>query len=269
MEQKVMVMTELEENQTAKPKGKGYIATAEIDEEEIGYFGEGETPAEALKWFDVNEYISSAGLESGDVVEIGVFKAIYNGSEEWKKGEYRDEFAWVLGEQVYTKLITVNLDESGEVFKRELRYMVAKQSDITAALDEHQQGELSSLLEMVEGYRINSGKRPLQCVVVERDWPNYADTWAAIERISTGNTATVENVLEDMAKNAADNGHQSHSDALNDAIQRMYDEGLFQHKYYCECSAGCGNSYQEVKVNTPCLDCGQGTMQAQDVEPWG
>lgn len=107
-----IVMTEIEESHTAKPMGKGYIATAEIDEEEIGYFGEGGTPAAALKWFDVNEYISVSGLESGDVVEIGVFKAIYNGSEEWKQGEYRDEFAWVLGERVDTKLITVNLDES-------------------------------------------------------------------------------------------------------------------------------------------------------------
>lgn len=105
------VLNDIKESHDAKLNGKGYIATAEIEEEEIGYFGEGSTPAEALKWFDVNEYISSSCFENGDVVEIGVFRAIYKGSEEWKKGDYREDFKWVLGERVDTKMITVNLDE--------------------------------------------------------------------------------------------------------------------------------------------------------------
>ncbi|WP_029858495.1 hypothetical protein [Vibrio parahaemolyticus] len=158
--------------------------------------------------------------------------------------------------------------ETQPEFNREIRYVVAKVKDIEGALNGHQQTELYSLLEMVEGYRVNNGKQPIQSVVVEHDWPNYAETWAAIERLSAGNTNTVENVLSEMATNARENGCSAHADALEDAIQRLYDEGLFQHTYYCECDAGCGNGYQESKPGSPCLNCGQGTMQAQDVEPW-
>ncbi|HIF6022944.1 TPA: hypothetical protein ACX3GV_004515 [Vibrio parahaemolyticus] len=154
-------------------------------------------------------------------------------------------------------------------FNREHRYVVAKMKDIDASLDGHQKGELFSLLEMVEGHRVQSGKLPIQCVVVEHDWPNYSETWASVERLAKGNTKTVEGVLYEMASNARENGCPDHADALEDAIQRMYDEGLFQHTYYCECDNGCGNSYQEHKPGVPCLNCGAGTMQAQDVEPWG
>lgn len=153
-------------------------------------------------------------------------------------------------------------------FKREIRYVVAKVKDIESALDHHQQGELSSLLEIVEGHRVTQGKQPIQCFVVEHDWPNYSDTWAAIERVSSGSTNTTESILSEMAANAKENGYFQHADALEEAIQRLYDEGIFQHVYYCECDAGCGNSYQEHKPGSPCLNCGQGTMQAQDVEPW-
>ncbi|MCG9785376.1 hypothetical protein L1D52_24005 [Vibrio brasiliensis] len=106
------VMAKFEEEQSHPVIEQGYIATAEIDEEEIGFFGEGDTPDEALSYFNLDDYISVSDFENGDELEIGVFKAIRNGSEEWEKGDYREEFVWVLGERVKTKFVTVKLDES-------------------------------------------------------------------------------------------------------------------------------------------------------------
>jgi hypothetical protein len=89
----------------------GFIATAQFDDEEISYFGEGDTPEEALSYFNLDEHISEIECENGDEVEIGIFKAIYKGSEEWNKGDYRDEFQWVLGDRVATKFVEVVLED--------------------------------------------------------------------------------------------------------------------------------------------------------------
>lgn len=66
-------------------------------------------------------------------------------------------------------------------FERENRYTVLKNCDVTEALDADETERLIYLLGRVDEYREEVGKMPLECVVVESDWPEYETTWAAIE----------------------------------------------------------------------------------------
>ena len=65
-------------------------------------------------------------------------------------------------------------------FQRECRYGVIKFSDANAALTEGEREQLAVLMTKVAGHRIEQGKAPLECVVVESDWPFYEATWAAV-----------------------------------------------------------------------------------------
>lgn len=64
---------------------------------------------------------------------------------------------------------------------REYRYIVLKRKDVKAALTEDERGLLNSLCGKISDYRIGEGKAPLECVVVESDWPEYETTWESIE----------------------------------------------------------------------------------------
>ena len=66
-------------------------------------------------------------------------------------------------------------------FELEYRYMVIKVCDAREYLDAQDQHLLDEIAYRVELGRIQAGKEPLECVVVERDWPEYEPTWAAIE----------------------------------------------------------------------------------------
>lgn len=63
---------------------------------------------------------------------------------------------------------------------REHRYFVLKLKDMRVALSNDQFRTLYELERQVAGHRAVSGKPPLECVVVEKDWPEYEPTWAAI-----------------------------------------------------------------------------------------
>lgn len=68
-------------------------------------------------------------------------------------------------------------------FKREKRYVVLKISDIrSAGLSEGEISRLNRVCDSVERSRAHRGKPPLNCVVVESDWPEYEPTWDAIKR---------------------------------------------------------------------------------------
>ena len=67
-------------------------------------------------------------------------------------------------------------------FKRELRYYVLKRTDIAAALSLKEQRQLERLCDLITDSRKFRGKEPLECVVVESDWPEYEPTWAVIQR---------------------------------------------------------------------------------------
>lgn len=66
-------------------------------------------------------------------------------------------------------------------FKREERYIVIKHADADAVLTQPEQATLYRLCTKILAHRQKRGKVPLQCVVVEHDWPEFEPTWKAIE----------------------------------------------------------------------------------------
>ena len=68
-------------------------------------------------------------------------------------------------------------------FVREERYIVFKVSDLGNSL---KGDEIRKLAREYAEQRSLKGKKPLECVVVESDWPEYEPTWKAIEARMTG-----------------------------------------------------------------------------------
>lgn len=65
--------------------------------------------------------------------------------------------------------------------EREQRYVVLKIKDIEAAgLFPYHINAFNEVCDAVSRARISKGKGLLECVVVEKDWPEYEPTWAAI-----------------------------------------------------------------------------------------
>ena len=71
-------------------------------------------------------------------------------------------------------------------FKREERYIVFKLSDVEEHFTPGEKQQLARLAEIQRVGRSEAGKPPLECVVVEADWPEYEPTWKAIEARMTG-----------------------------------------------------------------------------------
>lgn len=77
--------------------------------------------------------------------------------------------------------------------KRENRYLVIKRSDIPKYLNFSDQAVLGALASDISDKRNEDGRPPLECVVVESDWPEYEPTWAAIGvRVDAGAPAGVD-----------------------------------------------------------------------------
>ena len=70
---------------------------------------------------------------------------------------------------------------SNKIMIRENRYLVLKRKDIQAHLSDYEAEQLRQIAEKVHRGRIAQGKQALECVVVEKDWPEYESTWSAIE----------------------------------------------------------------------------------------
>ena len=66
--------------------------------------------------------------------------------------------------------------------KREIRYMILKIKDVNDALNNEERQCLEELFGKVDAYRYTTGKDDLECVVVERDWPEYEKVWHMIEK---------------------------------------------------------------------------------------
>ncbi len=58
---------------------------------------------------------------------------------------------------------------------------MVKVKDADACLTTEEIILFQTLLEKVEAYREDCGKQPLDCVVVESDWPMYESTWGSVE----------------------------------------------------------------------------------------
>lgn len=68
-----------------------------------------------------------------------------------------------------------------EIFKRENRYLVAKRKDVIAALSIDEQIQLDRLIHKVDDYRQANDKAPLECAVIENDWPEYEPVWQMVK----------------------------------------------------------------------------------------
>ena len=71
-------------------------------------------------------------------------------------------------------------------FTREARYAVLKSADVMKCLTVSELIELRRIQARVAEHRTAIGKPRLECVVVEKDWPEYEPTWKAIEVRMTG-----------------------------------------------------------------------------------
>lgn len=80
-------------------------------------------------------------------------------------------------------------------FTREERYIVFKISDVVEHLTTTEALHLARLYEIQRVGRREAGKAELECVVVEKDWPEYESTWRAIE----ARTAGAQNVPKAVA----------------------------------------------------------------------
>lgn len=66
--------------------------------------------------------------------------------------------------------------------RREERYIVIKNRDVSRYLTLTEASTLVDLCRKINNERIVDGRGEIKCVVVEHDWPEYAPTWAAIEK---------------------------------------------------------------------------------------
>ena len=90
--------------------------------------------------------------------------------------------------------------------KRENRYIVIKLADIeagrkTGRITHNDQFQLEAAAATLEASRADHGKAPLECVVVESDWPEYEHVWELIRlRVekATIPTETVQDVVEEL-----------------------------------------------------------------------
>ena len=71
-------------------------------------------------------------------------------------------------------------------FQREERYIVFNLSDVEEHFTPNEKQHLERLVEVQRACREEACKSPLDCVVVESDWPEYEPTWKAIEARVTG-----------------------------------------------------------------------------------
>lgn len=73
--------------------------------------------------------------------------------------------------------------------KREERYLVFKWTDLED-LHTSYHNSLVDIIKQVEQIRDRNWKAPLECVVIEHDWPEYETVWKLLEE-RVDNEATV------------------------------------------------------------------------------
>ena len=71
-------------------------------------------------------------------------------------------------------------------FQRENRYVVFKRSDMRKYLSQSERRQVEGLALHICLSREDDGKQPLNCLVIEKDWPEYEPTWKSIEARVTG-----------------------------------------------------------------------------------
>jgi hypothetical protein len=67
-------------------------------------------------------------------------------------------------------------------FERQERYTVFKKKDIVEFLTAADRQTIEKIKEKLHRKRLAAGKKPLECVIVECDWPMYDEVWRMIEK---------------------------------------------------------------------------------------
>ena len=82
--------------------------------------------------------------------------------------------------------------------KREYRYMIIKVKDAKKYLNELDGEQIDRILNKIAKGRDGDGKAPLECVVVENDWPEYEATWESIAaRVDGANIDAISEYYSD------------------------------------------------------------------------
>lgn len=111
--------------------------------------------------------------------------------------------------------------EMTNAFTREARYMVLKSADAMKCLTVSELIELRRIQAKVEEHRAEIGKPPLDCVVVESDWPEYESTWRAIEARAAGADRPTLHAIDDSATIASLKSAVSHLSAILDDFRAL------------------------------------------------
>lgn len=83
------------------------------------------------------------------------------------------------------------IQENTLSFEREERYIVLKKTDLNKALPTDLWRNLEEICDTVNYFRGLKG--PLECVVVEKDWPEYEVVWKLIEdRVNASQSNSVQ-----------------------------------------------------------------------------
>lgn len=86
------------------------------------------------------------------------------------------------------------------IMKREFnRYTIIKNSDALLALDEQDSNDLNRIMRKIARYREKRSAMPLECIVVEHDWPEYERVWNMIEARVDGHVEEDINTLRRKA----------------------------------------------------------------------
>jgi len=80
--------------------------------------------------------------------------------------------------------------------ERERRYAVTKCKDFRSCMDKgiitpEEEQVMEIVMQKLDNYRMEQGKKPLECVVVESDWPEYERVWRMIEERVQGEVEAV------------------------------------------------------------------------------
>ncbi len=144
-----------------------------------------------MQSFDYNGSWESES-ESWEMPQVYYFWATENGYvEEPSHWAYQpEEFDTLPGAKGEEKMSTE--------FRRETRYVVLKNADIMQCLTINELIELRRIQARVAEHRTAIGKPRLECVVVEKDWPEYEPTWKAIEARMMGSPK--ESALQTAAR---------------------------------------------------------------------
>jgi hypothetical protein len=102
-------------------------------------------------------------------------------------------------------------------FKREWRFIVAKVKHLTPE-------QCQQIVDLIGAF----DHPPMECVVVESDWPNYEDTWEAIEQVSNGEYQSPYDRIEQLERERDELAAHVETlrGGLNDAIEALVSETM-------------------------------------------